>query len=188
MVGKNGAGKSTFVKSLAGLLKTKEDEVFWKNTKISSKDRLRSSYLVFQNVNSQLFTSSVHEEIELNNEFKKTDNLLFNLNLLNKKYEHPQSLSGGEKQRVSIAAGIASSRKIFIADEPTSGMDYTNMMNVCKLLRDYANRDNVVLVISHDLEFISELADEILFISNGKIKCHGDINENNIEKIASFLI
>lgn len=62
------------------------------------------------------------------------------------------------------------------------------MMNVCKLLRDYANRDNVVLVISHDLEFISELADEILFISNGKIKCHGDINENNIEKIASFLI
>ncbi|SUN10196.1 putative ABC transporter ATP-binding protein SMU_1934c [Streptococcus agalactiae] len=188
LVGKNGAGKSTFVKILAGLLKTKEDEVFWKNTKISSKDRLRSSYLVFQNVNSQLFTSSVHEEIELNNEFKKTDNLLFNLNLLNKKDEHPQSLSGGEKQRVSIAAGIASSRKIFIADEPTSGMDYTNMMNVCKLLRDYANRDNVVLVISHDLEFISELADEILFISNGKIKCHGDINENNIEKIASFLI
>lgn len=181
------SGKSTFVKSLVGLLKTKDDEVFWKEAKFSCKNRLRSSYLVFQNVNSQLFTSSVHEEIELNNEFKKTNDLLSNLYLLNKKDEHPQSLSGGEKQRVSIAAGIASGRKIFIADEPTSGMDYTNMMNVCNLLRDYANKDNVVLVISHDLEFISELADDILFMSNGKIKYHSDMHETNIEKIEKFL-
>ncbi|HEN6034890.1 TPA: ABC transporter ATP-binding protein [Streptococcus agalactiae] len=187
LIGKNGAGKSTFVKSLVGLLKTKDDEVFWKEAKFSCKNRLRSSYLVFQNVNSQLFTSSVHEEIELNNEFKKTNDLLSNLYLLNKKDEHPQSLSGGEKQRVSIAAGIASGRKIFIADEPTSGMDYTNMMNVCNLLRDYANKDNVVLVISHDLEFISELADDILFMSNGKIKYHSDMHETNIEKIEKFL-
>lgn len=169
LIGKNGAGKSTFVKSLVGLLKAKEDKIFWKEKKISSKDRLRNSYLVFQDVNSQLFTSSVCEEIELNNDFKETDNLLAHLNLLNKKDAHPQSLSGGEKQRVSLAAGIASGRKILIADEPTSGMDYSNMINVCKLLREYANRDNVVLIISHDLEFIYELADEILFMSDGKI-------------------
>lgn len=187
LIGKNGAGKSTFVKSLVGLLKTKDDEIFWRGNKISSKYRLRNSYLVFQNVNSQLFTASVREEIELNNEFKKIDNLLFDLNLLNKKDEHPQSLSGGEKQRVSIAAGIASNREILIADEPTSGMDYSNMMNVCKLLREYVKRDKVVLVISHDLEFISELADDILFMSNGKIKYHSGMHENKIEKIEKFL-
>ncbi|MGX7109457.1 ABC transporter ATP-binding protein [Facklamia miroungae] len=187
LIGKNGAGKSTFARNLVGLQKAKEDNIYWLGKKISSKQRLKKSYLVFQDVNSQLFTSSVCEEIELNNEFDKTNKLLEDLNLSNKKDHHPQSLSGGEKQRVSLAAGIASNRRIFIADEPTSGMDYSNMMNVCKLLRDYANQDNIVLIISHDLEFISELADEILFMSNGRIIRNQLKSQNLMNEVGSFL-
>lgn len=169
LVGKNGEGKSTFAKSLSGLTKTRNDTVFLNGRKISSKQRLKSSYLVFQDVNSQLFTSSIAEEITLNHPSSTLNELLSDLDLSHKKDAHPQSLSGGEKQRVSLAAGIASNKKIFIADEPTSGMDYSNMISTCELLRKYAAKGHILLIISHDIEFLSELADEILFMEQGRI-------------------
>lgn len=187
LIGRNGAGKSTFARCLSGLMKTKIDEVYLNGKKISSKERLKGSYLVFQDVNAQLFTSGVSEEIALNNPNVRIDELLQELNLSHKKDAHPQSLSGGEKQRVSLAAGIASEKKILIADEPTSGMDYSNMMNVCSLLRKHADRGHIVLVISHDIEFLSELADDIVFLSDGRIQKVVPKDRSMIPEVIRFL-
>jgi len=172
LIGKNGQGKSTFARVLSGLLKGKTDKVFINGKPAGAKERLKNSYLVFQDVNAQLFTSSVSEEITLNNKYDDVDSLLEVLKLSGKKERHPQALSGGEKQRVSVAAGIASNKMILIADEPTSGMDFENMESICNLLKSYADKGNIVLVISHDIELIGKAADEVLFMEKGKIiKC-----------------
>lgn len=187
LIGKNGAGKSTFAKNLVGLQKATEERIYWQGRRISPKERLKNAYLVFQDVNTQLFTSSVGEEIDLNNHFPQGDQWLSELNLSHKKEAHPQSLSGGEKQRVSLAAGIASNKKILIADEPTSGMDYGNMMNLCKLLKNYVKKGNILLVISHDLEFIGEVAEEVLFMKEGRIIGKKKRNPELIDEVDFFL-
>lgn len=172
---------------LSGLLKGTRDKIFINDKLSNSKERLKRTYLVFQDVNAQLFTSSVNEEINLNNEYNDTDSLLDSLNLLDKKEAHPQTLSGGEKQRVSMAAGIASNKMILIADEPTSGMDFENMENICSLLKSYADKGNIVLVISHDIELISNIADEILFMEKGKIIRKEEKENCSLDDILYFL-
>lgn len=148
---------------------------------------MKNAYMVFQDVNSQLFTSSVSEEISLNNDYDDIHLLLNALNLSDKEDAHPQTLSGGEKQRVSIVAGIAFNKIILIADEPTSGMDYENTENVCSLLQSYADKGNIVLVISHDIEFITRLADEVLFMEEGRIVNKKTRADCLLENIKSFL-
>lgn len=188
LVGKNGAGKTSLARCLTGLSKARQAEIYLNGQKMKPKDRLKHSYLVFQNVNTQLFTASVKEEIELNNSFGQTADLLSRLGMADKSDTHPQALSGGQKQRVALAAGIASGKTILIADEPTSGMDYLNMKNVSELLRDYARQGNIVLVISHDLELINELADEVLFMEQGRIVRQVSKGPETVREVAEFLM
>lgn len=170
LLGENGQGKTTLGRILSGLVKQNEGKIEVDGKVVTCSDRLKLSYLVFQDVNTQLFTASVKEEIKLNNDYESIDNLLNILNLYEKKDSHPQYLSGGEKQRTSIGAAIALNKRILIADEPTSGMDYENMINISKLLRKYAELGNIVLIISHDIEFINYLSDKIIYLDCGMIK------------------
>lgn len=170
LLGENGQGKTTLGRILSGLVKQNEGKIEVDGKVVTCSDRLKLSYLVFQDVNTQLFTDSVKEEIKLNNDYESIDNLLNILNLYEKKDSHPQYLSGGEKQRTSIGAAIALNKRILIADEPTSGMDYENMINISKLLRKYAELGNIVLIISHDIEFINYLSDKIICLDCGMIK------------------
>lgn len=187
LVGKNGAGKSSLARCLVGLSKAKQAEICLNGRKMKAKDRLKNAYLVFQNVNSQLFTASVKEEIELNNHYTQSADLLARLGMADKSETHPQALSGGQKQRVALAAGIASGKTILIADEPSSGMDYRNMQNVSALLRDYARQGHIVLVISHDLELINELADEVLFMAEGRILRQVSKSPATLREVSAFL-
>lgn len=163
LIGKNGAGKSSLAKVLCGL----EGHFFFRNRFNHSK-----AYLIMQDVNHQLFTSSVSDEILIGMEEENIETakeILNDLNIFSFKDRHPMSLSGGQKQRVAIASGISSGRDMVIYDEPTSGLDYKQMIAVSQALKKLRSKGKTQIVITHDMELIRECCDYLIYIEHGKI-------------------
>lgn len=177
IVGLNGAGKSTFVNCLCGLKKKFKGSVTVGDKKYSGK-RLRTlSYMVMQDVNHQLFTESVREEVEIgmaHSDEIKLRELLEQLDLLELEERHPMSLSGGQKQRIAIASALLSDRPVLIFDEPTSGLDYRHMKDITSLLR-LASKEKTIFVVTHDMELIESCCTHVLHIKAGQIE------ENRLE-------
>ena len=180
ITGKNGCGKSTFLRVMTGLDDRGKSEIIFNGKILNKKDRLKNSSLVMQDVNHQLFTDSVEEEIKLGVKDLSQDRLdkvLFDLELTELKDRHPMSLSGGQKQRVAIASVLCKNSRFIFFDEPTSGMDYKNMIRISKLIKEMSTKDNIIFIVSHDNEFLNETADSILCLEEFKIPASK--NESN---------
>ena len=152
IIGENGVGKSTFVKTLCNLNKAKAERYY-------NHKKIKKSYehiaMVMQDVNYQIYTESCFEELAVIS--KDEDAILVALNemgLLAKKDVHPQTLSGGEKQRLLLAKTKVSAKEIIILDEPTSGLDKLQMQRMIGILDEMKKANKVVLVITHDYELI----------------------------------
>ena len=173
IIGRNGAGKSTFSRALCGLLK-KCGKLETPNGHIlNAKDRLKTCYMVMQDVNHQLFTESVLEEILISMEEEneeEANRIMEKLDLLPLKDRHPMSLSGGQKQRVAIACALASRQKILILDEPTSGLDLRHMQETAAVLKELAAENIAIYVVTHDPEFIRACCTNAVEIEAGEIK------------------
>lgn len=165
IVGCNGSGKTTFVKALIGVLKKSRESVFYAGQVLTKRARLRRSYLVMQDVNAQLFTEAVETELRLKNAHvpeAEIDSILSSLNLLPYKTVHPMCLSGGQKQRVAVAVGIIDGADFIFFDEPTSGMDYQNMLAVSGCIKGLRNERRIIFIVSHDYEFLNVTCDYVL--------------------------
>ena len=95
-------------------------------------------------------------------ELLEVDEVLEMFGLLPLKERHPMALSGGQKQRLAVVTALLSGRKVLIFDEPTSGLDYRQMKNVCRVMRMLAERGCIVIVVTHDKEFMEEACDREL--------------------------
>jgi len=171
IIGANGVGKSTFIRCLIGVERKSKDEIFLDRKKLSKKDRLKMSSLVMQDVNHQLFTDSVVNEVSLGIkgvQQNKVEELLDNLELYDFKDRHPMSLSGGQKQRVAIASVVCKDSKLMFFDEPTSGMDYKNMIRISGLVKGCKSNDRIIFIVSHDIEFLNATADYVVDIKKFK--------------------
>lgn len=82
---------------------------------------------------------------------------------------HPSTLSGGQKQRVAIGAAILADRRLVILDEPTSGLDLCHMNQVSQAIRTMHERGSMVLVISHDEEFLQQTCHRFLTLRGGRV-------------------
>lgn len=165
IVGENGIGKSTFAKIVCGLYKTNNEEILKDNRRFNRKNRIKESLLVMQEVNYQLFTDTVFDEILLTSKIR--DKNIINTYLKDMELENiidrnPHTLSGGQKQRVIILSALLSSKKILFFDEPTSGLDYRNMKIVAKNIKKVKKKDRLILIISHDIEFLESVCDSIV--------------------------
>ena len=172
IIGHNGAGKSTFARCLCGLEKHFKGTVQDQSKNYSRKERLKLCYMVMQDVNHQLFTESLLDEILLS---MRTENkqrareILKEMDLLSFEDCHPMGLSGGQKQRVAVASAIASERPLILFDEPTSGLDLFHMRQVANVVNQVANTGRTALVVTHDPEFILRCCNYVLHLENGQI-------------------
>lgn len=169
VVGLNGSGKTSLIKALLGVDKKCQVAIYLDDKLLSTRQRIKLSSWVMQDVNNQLFTDSVMAEIKLgigNISVDKLNQVIKKLKLSSLLDRHPLSLSVGQKQRVAIASTILSQKTLLYFDEPTSGMDYLNMIAISKLLRDSSTNNNIIIIVSHDVEFLNQTVDHVIKLSS----------------------
>ena len=158
IIGKNGVGKTTLCRIICGLLKEQSGAVSYQGKKLTRRQRQKLCAMVMQDVNHQLFADSVEAECELaapNETTEMIDQLLCKFDLLPCRQVHPAVLSGGQRQRLAVCQAVLSGKRIMIFDEPTSGLDYVHMVQTSEILRKLSDEGYIVLVITHDYEFLN---------------------------------
>lgn len=191
ILGANGSGKTTLAKLLVGLLKPNKGKILIKGVALRRKNLKNYSSFIMQDADYQLFTESLEQELKLGNEkianlAEKISAALEKLNLSHLKNKHPAALSGGEKQRLTIAQALVKGSNIIILDEPTSGLDALNMRRLTSSCIDLASKGKAVFIITHDYEFILKFCNKILFIREDKTLEYWDFNQKTKDKVADI--
>ena len=168
LMGMTGSGKTTFIKAVLGLIKY-EGEILLNGKLLDVRRRFQ---VVFQNpFNSfdpkRSIGFSISEIIRLNNTSYKLDELAEKVGI-NPEFmdKYPSELSGGELQRLSIARALAGNPEVFILDEPTSALDVENQKKILDILKEI--KDVTIIFISHDMNVLKYLSDEILVLNPKK--------------------
>jgi hypothetical protein len=168
LMGMTGSGKTTFIKAVLGLIKY-EGEILLNGKLLDVRRRFQ---VVFQNpFNSfdpkRSIGFSISEIIRLNNTNYKLDELAEKVGI-NPEFmdKYPSELSGGELQRLSIARALAGNPEVFILDEPTSALDVENQKKILDILKEI--KDVTIIFISHDMNVLKYLSDEILVLNPEK--------------------
>ncbi len=173
VVGKSGAGKSTFLSLLAGLDSPTKGKVLFQGKDIAqesySAHRRHNICLVFQNYNLIDYLTPL-ENVRLANA-EASEDLLLQLGLgQDLIHRNVLKLSGGQQQRVAIARALASEAPIILADEPTGNLDEGTAQEIIDILRQAAHeRGKCVIVVTHSPQ-VAEAADTVLELSLGKLK------------------
>lgn len=178
--GPSGCGKTTLLNLISGLDKTTSGEVLIDNIKPDDEFRLNNIGLVFQDFalierasvldNLKMIDSSLSDE--------EIDKVLKELRIDHLKERRVSHLSGGEKQRVSIARAILKNPKFIICDEPTGNLDSGNsriVMDILKIL----SKKYLIIIVSHNLELVNQYSDRIIYMEDGKIVDDKVINQND---------
>ena len=192
IIGHNGAGKSTLSRCLCGLEKRCGGIVRNQDKIYSRRERLKLCYMVMQDVNHQLFTESVLDELFLSmstEDQAKAEAVLAEMDLLPYRERHPMGLSGGQKQRVAVAVSMICGKELLVFDEPTSGLDFDSMEQVALLIQKLSAMGKVIFVVTHDYEFVCRTCSRVLHIDHGE-QCD-DLplvpdNEENLKKLFSI--
>ena len=183
LIGHTGSGKSTFIQHLNGLVKPTEGHIYYNGRDIYEQGfnmkELRSRVgLVFQYPEHQLFETEIFKDVcfgpkNLGLSQKEVEIRAFeSLRLVgiddNMFYQSPFDLSGGQKRRVAIAGVLAMKPDVLILDEPTAGMDPEERIRIRNFISGCA-KDKIVLLATHVVADVENMAREILLIKNGKI-------------------
>lgn len=185
LIGANGAGKSTMMKVLLGLLPY-QGKIYVDDLLVSKQNiaEIRKKLgFVLQNSDNQMFMPTVFEDImfaPLNYGMsreeaeKKTDEVLERLGLMELKNRHNHKISGGEKRMAAIATVLAMGPSAILMDEPTSALDPFNRRVVINCM----NSLNMTKIItSHDLDMIYDTCSRVILLSGGKIVADGSADE-----------
>jgi len=185
IMGPSGSGKTTLLSIAGGILKPTSGKVFWDGKDITAISegklphlRLGTAGFIFQTFNllaNLTALENVSLALNLNGvkgepAVSKTIEILKYLGLDRRLHHLPRDLSGGEKQRVSVARALINDPVIVLADEPTANLDSKAGHDVAELLRDVAKKSGkAVVVVSHD-QRIRDIADRVLWLEDGRFK------------------
>ncbi len=179
ILGENGCGKTTLLRLLARLLKpaggTEHQYLDEKLGQKASPRWFRTAGYVYQNPNYQLFMSSVEDEIDYQSESKEnTQRCMKEFGLEAIALQHPQSLSEGQKRRVSIGAIAAENPRLLFLDEPTVGQDFHSLEQMVAAVNRIHKKTGMTMVtVTHDVRCAAALADRVLWIKDGVVYRQG---------------
>ena len=181
LIGANGAGKSTVMKLLLGLV-SGEGEVLVDGTpvqKTTLSQIRRKLGFVLQNSDHQMFMPTVYEDmmfaplnygVPRNQAEQRVDAVLAQLGLEDLKHRHNHRISGGEKRMAAIATILAMEPEAILMDEPTAALDPYNRRIIINTIRDLKQTK---LITSHDLDMILDTCERVILLSDGKIVADG---------------
>lgn len=189
IIGQNGAGKTTFVKLLKGLLKPQSGNIIINgvNTKTLSAAKL-SKYIgmVFQNPDDQIFKNKVIDEVmfgplnigQSKEEAEESAKIaLEEVGILEEINKNPYDLSLAERKLISIASVIAMNTEIIIFDEPTIAQDYEGKQRIKKIINNLKEKDKLVITIIHDMDFVAETFERTIVFAEGEVLLDGTTRE-----------
>lgn len=187
VVGQNGAGKTTLTKLLNGLLRPSRGRV-----RVAGLDTGENPVsaiaahvsTLFQNPDRQICKNTVIEEVAFGLELQGVDSrearrraeaVIDRFGL--PRDEAPFSLSRGQRQMVALAGVVVMDPDVVVLDEPTSGLDYRECMTVMETVRDMADKGCAVIMVCHDMEVVSDFAERIVVMADGRILGRGPASE-----------
>lgn len=185
LIGKNGAGKTTFSKHLNGLLRPSSGQVIINGRDIktvSISELSREVGYVFQNPDHQIFSATVKEEIEyglknmnlaLEEIVLRISKVLEFVGLKNFEKRHPFTLGKGERQKLAVASILAMEPSILVIDEPTTGQDWDGTKRMMAMMEELYKKGHTILAITHNLRLAAEYADRIIVFSGGEVVLDG---------------
>ncbi len=180
ILGPNGSGKTTLIKCILGMVIPDKGEMLIESKSIrkSWKYRQQIDYLPqIANFPPNLTVSELIRMIkDLRNKPAEEELLIKSFQLepfLDKKLS---SLSGGTKQKVNLLLTLMFDSPLIILDEPTSGLDPIALLHLKELIQKEKTNGKTILVTSHIMSFVEEMADEIVFLLEGKVYFKGDIS------------
>ena len=183
VIGPSGSGKSTMLRSLNLLEEPTSGKIYFNGIDLTSKgvdiNKHRQKIgMVFQHFNlfphntvlENITMAPVTLKKQTEEESKETAlNLLERVGLIDKAYEYPNMLSGGQKQRIAIVRALAMEPEVMLFDEPTSALDPEMVGEVLDVMKELAAEGMTMIVVTHEMGFAREVADEIIFMSDGRI-------------------
>lgn len=182
IIGPSGGGKSTFLRCInlletpsSGEIKINDKNILDKSTNINQIRQKVS--MVFQHFNlfanksvlENLTIAPIYAGVSKDEAVAKAKELLKKVGLSDKIDAYPHTLSGGQKQRIAIARALAMNPDVILFDEPTSALDPEMIGEVLNIMKDVANGEITMLVVTHEMGFARNVANRIFFMAGGKI-------------------
>ncbi|MDN5362568.1 energy-coupling factor transporter ATP-binding protein EcfA2 [Moorella thermoacetica] len=187
LIGENGAGKTTLLKLLGGLLKPTAGRLLvggLDTARVRAVELARRVGFLFQNPDHQLFLPTVREELAFGPK---------NLGLKGQALEervaeaaaavgltpylevNPRQLSKGQRQRVALASILAMEPEVLVLDEPTTGQDYREALEIMTIVQKLHRQGHTVLCVTHDMEMVARFADRALVLGAGELLLDGPL-------------
>ena len=183
VLGSSGGGKSTFIRCLNLLEEPSAGEIYYNDIKINDPKtdltKVREKIgMVFQNFNlfehmkvidNVTYALKKVKKMDANKADEKARILLEKVGLKHRIDSYPHQLSGGEKQRCAIARALAMEPEVLLFDEPTSALDPEMTKEVLRVLQSLNHTGMTMIIVTHEMSFAKNIADEIIYMDKGKI-------------------
>ena len=203
IIGPSGSGKSTLIRTMNHMVVPSFGEVIYKEEVLTKKNinSIREKIgMVFQsfelfphlNVLENIILAPVHlKKMSKEEAVAKAKELLEKVNLLDKINASVNSLSGGQKQRIAIVRSLIMSPEVMLFDEPTSALDPEMVKEVLNVIKDLSKTGMTICIVTHEMNFVKEIATRVLFVDNKSIVADGTVEEVLVhptnERVKEFL-
>jgi len=189
-IGQNGSGKTTLSKCLNGLLRPTQGSIIVDDLDTRQRGIIKQLVTkvgyVFQNPDHQIFAQTVYEEVSFTPKLlglteseidKRVKDSLESVGLSKFVSEDPFSLTKGDRQKLAVASVLSSKPEIIILDEPTTGLDYKELLSMMNLLKGLNSIGHTIIIITHSIHIVASYSHRVIVMDRGKILLDGTTRE-----------